>query len=181
MLTPKKIKKLAVGFWNTIIINEIIQCVPIFSIRLLCYRLSGMQIGRDSYIFRKCYLQDLSNIFIGNNCSIGFYCRLDGRGTLRIGNNVNISSYTIIEAGSHDFVTFKDRYAPIIIEDHVWIGTRSMILQGVKIGKGAIVAAGSVVTRSVPPYAIVAGVPAKKIGDRPREISYQLSGKPLFH
>lgn len=168
-------------FWRTIIINEIIQCVPIFSLRSLCFRLSGMQIGKGSYIFRKCNLQDPGNISIGNNTIIGFYCRLDGRGTLKIGNNVNISSYTILEAGSHDFVSFRDCYAPIIIEDHVWIGTRSMILQGVTVGEGAIVAAGSVVTRSIPPYTIVAGVPAKKIGDRPRKINYLLSGRPLFH
>jgi acetyltransferase-like isoleucine patch superfamily enzyme len=111
---------------------------------------------------------------------VGAFCRLDGRGTLRIGNNVNISSYTIIEAGSHHFVTFADHYAPIVIEDHVWVGTRALILQGVTVGEGAIVAAGSVVTRSVPPYTIVAGVPARKIGERPKEIAYRLIGRQRF-
>jgi len=56
-----------------------------------------------------------------------------------------------------------------------------MVLQGVEIGEGAVVAAGSVVTRSVAPYTVVGGVPARKIADRPREIKYRLSSMPMFH
>jgi acetyltransferase-like isoleucine patch superfamily enzyme len=140
-----------------------------------------MKIGQKTAIFRKSYLQSLSRISIGDNCIIGFFCRLDGRGGLSIGNNVNISSYTILETGSHDLSTFEARFKPIVICDHVWIGTRSTVLQGVEIGEGAVVAAGSVVTRNVAPYTVVAGVPAKKISDRPREIKYRLSSMPMFH
>ena len=58
------------------------------------------------------------------------------------------------------------RYAEVVIEDDVWIGSRATILAGVTVGRGAIVGAGAVVTRSVPPMAIVAGVPARVIGQR---------------
>lgn len=64
--------------------------------------------------------------------------------------------------------------APVIIEDYAWVSCRTVVLPGVRIGKGAVVAAGAVVTKNVEPYAIVAGVPAKPIGARPRDLRYQL-------
>jgi maltose O-acetyltransferase len=68
----------------------------------------------------------------------------------------------------------------VIIGDHVWIAYRAVILPGVTIGEGAVVAAGAVVTRDVEPFPIVAGVPAKKIGERNRNLDYQLHFSPLF-
>jgi virginiamycin A acetyltransferase len=65
----------------------------------------------------------------------------------------------LIEPSNRDAIT----NGPIIVEDEVWIGTNALILSGVRIGKGAIIAAGSIVTKDVPPYAIVGGVPAKLI------------------
>ncbi len=167
-------------YWNLIIINEVIQWIPSHNVRLFFYRRMGMKIGKSSRIFRKCELRQLDKIIIGEHCIIGSNCRLDGRGALTIGNNVDISSYTILECGSHDFVTFKPHFEPIIIKDDVWICTRAMILQGVTVGEGAIVAAGSVVTKDVPPFAIVGGVPAKVIGKRSNEIDYLLQTGALF-
>ena len=99
---------------------------------------------------------------------------------MSIGNNVNISSDTILETGSHEYSTFACVFKPIVIKDDVWVGTRVTILQGVTIGEGAVVAAGSVVTRNVEPYTIVAGVPAKPIGKRKKEIKYELNGAGIF-
>jgi acetyltransferase-like isoleucine patch superfamily enzyme len=168
-------------FWEVIVINELVQLILSNTIRIFFYKLTGMKVGKNTVIFRKCYLQKLNGISIGNNCIIGFSCRLNGRGPLTIGNNVNISSETIIESGLHDFVTFEPRFKPITIKDNVWICTRAMILQGVTIGEGAVVAAGSVVTRDVPPFAIVAGVPARVIGTRPNKIDYRLKFRPWFY
>ena len=176
----KKISKVVALFQEIIIINEIVQLIPSHSVRLAFYRKMGMSVGKGSRIYRKCYLQKPDNIIIGENCIIGFFCNLDGRGKLRIGNNVNISSYTILVTGSHDFETFKAEYKPITINDNVWICTRSTILQGVTIGEGAIVAAGSVVTKNVPPYVIVAGSPAKPVGKRSKNIRYKLSPAGIF-
>ena len=168
-------------FWEVIIINELVQLILSNTVRIFFYKRTGMKVGKNTRIFRKCYLQKLNGIRIGNNCVIGFFCRLNGKGLLTIGDNVNISSETIIESGSHDFVTFESLFKPITIKDNVWIGTRAMILQGVTIGEGAVVAAGSVVTRNIPPFAIVAGVPARVIGTRPDKIDYLLRDPRWFY
>ena len=88
---------------------------------------------------------------------------MGGEGGITIGNNVNISSFTIMLGGWHDLddPTFAAELRPMVIEDYAWIATRATIMAGVRIGRGAVVAAGAVVTRDVPPYAVMAGVPAK--------------------
>ena len=72
----------------------------------------------------------------------------------------------------HDYKLpgFENAGAPVIVEDYVWLSTRSILLPGIRIGKGAIVAAGSVVTKDVPAFAVVAGIPAKQIGTRPENV-----------
>jgi acetyltransferase-like isoleucine patch superfamily enzyme len=94
-------------------------------------------------------------------------------GNVTIGNNVMIAPNCMIAGGNHNF---KDVNIPMIfqgsnekgifIEDDVWIGANSVIIDGVKIGKGAIIAAGSVVVKDVDEYSIVAGPPTNKIKDR---------------
>ena len=166
--------------YEVVIINELVQLIFSNTIRIFIYKRSGMKVGKNTKIFRKCYFQKLSGISIGDNCVIGFCCRLNGKGPITIGNNVNISSETILESGTHDFVTFESVFKPIIIKDNVWIGTRAIVLQGVTIGEGAVVAAGSVVTRDVEPFTIVAGTPARVIGLRPKKIDYRLEFGPWF-
>ncbi len=63
-------------------------------------------------------------------------------------------------------INFCGKGAPVEIGEYAWICSRSIILPGIKIGKGAVVASGSIVTKDVPPYAIVGGIPAKIIGQR---------------
>ena len=69
---------------------------------------------------------------------------------------------------------------PITIEDYAWVGSRATVLPGVTIGRGAVVAAGAVVTKDVPAYAVVGGVPAKVIGERAKDLRYNLSFQPWF-
>ena len=68
----------------------------------------------------------------------------------------------------------------VTIEDHVWIASRVTVLPGVKIGRGAVVASGAVVTRNIPPLAIVGGIPAKIIGYRKNDLTYKLNYFPWF-
>jgi maltose O-acetyltransferase len=76
---------------------------------------------------------------------------------------------------------FSARTEPVQIEDYVFVGPRSIILPGVKIGKGAVIAAGAVVTANVPDFAIVGGVPAKVIGERKNKSpNYRLGRPRLF-
>ena len=73
---------------------------------------------------------------------------------------------------------FADRGGEVIIGDRVWIGYRAIVLPGVTIGEGAVVGAGAVVTRDVSPYTIVAGNPAKVIGERTKELTYECNYRP---
>lgn len=113
-------------------------------------------------------------IFIGSNSQINPFTVIIAYGGVTIGANVMVAPHCMIVASNHDFVQTKIpmRFAepisagPIVIEDDVWIGAHSTITDGVRIGTGAVVAANSVVTRDVAPFDIVAGVPARKIGNR---------------
>ncbi|WP_209332532.1 acyltransferase [Lunatimonas salinarum] len=103
---------------------------------------------------------------IGENTFVNTDTILSASSQIRIGANVQIANQVIIMDG--DFHKVGATHEPgkaegIIIEDDVWIATRAMVLKGVKIGRGATVAAGAVVTKNVEPYTLVAGVPAKEI------------------
>ena len=108
------------------------------------------------------------NLQIGNHTHINRKCMLDARGGIVIGSNVSISHNVSLCSGSHDFNTpdFKYIAGSIHVDDNVWIGINATILKDVQIGEGAVIAAGAVVTKNVPPYEVWGGVPAKKIAKR---------------
>lgn len=112
-------------------------------------------------------------IKIGKNCSINPYTVLYGHGGLTIGNDVLIAGHCLIIPANHVFLDIKtpinlqgETRKGIIIENNVWIGSGCRILDGVTIGEGAIIAAGTVVNKNVEPFTIVGGVPAKLIKTR---------------
>ena len=76
---------------------------------------------------------------------------------------------------------FEGQNKAVIIEDYVWVGTRAMILPGVTLGHGAVVAAGAVVTKSIPAFEIWGGIPARKIGERNSDLRYLVNYKRVFH
>jgi maltose O-acetyltransferase len=124
-----------------------------------------------------------SMVVIGNNCVINSRTLLDGRiGRLIIGNNVDIARETNIFTLEHDPNSEDHAMRPgdVIIEDYVWIASRVTILPGIHIGKGAVIAANSVVTKDVEPMTIVAGIPARKIGERTSPLKYNLNYFPLW-
>jgi acetyltransferase-like isoleucine patch superfamily enzyme len=157
--------------------------IPSQILRHLLYRnFYNIQIGEGSVIYNNCHIRAPKLIKIGDFTSIGDQCVLDGRGGLTIGNSVNISTGAWIWTAQHDpnDSGFAGVLAPVVIEDYAWVSSRTTVLPGVTIGKGAIVAAGAVVTKSVAPYDIVGGVPAKKIGERSRDLNYKLSSCVAF-
>jgi acetyltransferase-like isoleucine patch superfamily enzyme len=110
---------------------------------------------------------------VGDHSNIGPYCYIGCSGFISIGNNVMISPRVSIYAENHLFdspdATIKSqgvKRESVVIEDDCWIAANSILLAGVTIGKGSVVAAGSVVTQDVPPYSVVAGVPARIIKNR---------------
>ena len=124
-------------------------------------------------------------VSIGRNSTIQIDCLFAGVGMveLRIGENVAIAYRTAIMLGAHDLddPDFKGVVTPVTIEDYAFIGTGAILLPGVTIGRGAAVAAGAVVVKSVPPYAIVGGNPAKVIGERRRDLRYSTETYWLLH
>ena len=108
---------------------------------------------------------------------------MDGRAKIKIGNHVDIASYVLIYNSQHDIDSenFQAIEKPVEIEDYTFIGPRSIILPGVKIGKGAVVAAGAIVTKEVLPFKVVGGVPAKEIKERKnKNPQYKLGRARLF-
>lgn len=164
--------------------NRIVARVPSHTLRLLFYRkIMGFDIAAASYIFMDAWFDAEINFTMGPHSVINQRCRLDNRGGIIIGTNVSISAEVTILTADHDpqSSSFDGRLRPVIIGDRVFIGTRALILPGVTLGEGCVVAAGSVVTKDVNAYSIVAGVPAKEIGSRNSELDYIISyGRPFF-
>ena len=156
---------------------EAIGWLPSHLLRLGLYRyLLRIRIGAHSSIHRGCRFYRPSGVQIGAHTVINRDVILDGRQGLVIGDNVSISEGAAFFTLEHDpnSPTFENRGAPIRVGDRVFVGARAMVLPGVTIGEGAVVAAGAVVTRDVGPYQIVAGVPARPIGQRAPDLSYTL-------
>jgi acetyltransferase-like isoleucine patch superfamily enzyme len=164
--------------------------IPSHHVRRFFYRLAGMKIGKGSTIHMMGRIYDPRHITIGDDTIIGEKTSLDGRmqlvnskGGLVIGSHVDIASDVMIWTSEHDLSDPKMSAIEekVTIEDYVFIGPRAIILPGVTIGKGAVVAAGAIVTKDVPSGKIVAGVPAKAIGDRDlSDLSYTLGRARLF-
>jgi maltose O-acetyltransferase len=114
-------------------------------------------------------------IKLGKNMSVGEYCTLNsfahiwaGKAGVFIGDRVMIASHVAITSLTHDYSSKNMRFEkaidkPVIIKEDVWIGSHSIIMPGVTIGKGAVIGAGSVVTKDIPDFAIAVGAPAKII------------------
>lgn len=162
--------------------NAVINKIPSRHFRKWFYCVLRARIGQGSYLFRRCEVLFPKGLHIGQYSNVGWFTLLDARGGIQIGNNVTIASYAKLITGSHDIQSsnFKAEFKPITIGDYAWICTNSMVLQGVNIGEGAVVAAGAVVNKDVPPYTVVGGVPAKVIGKRQRGLEYH-SATQIFH
>jgi acetyltransferase-like isoleucine patch superfamily enzyme len=132
----------------------------------------------DSVLYQWRDLREPSGIEIGPGTVIGHWASLDGRRGLRIGRNVNCSSEVAMWTLQHDpdDPHFGVRGDPIVVEDYAWISFRATILPGVTVGRGAVVAANSVVTKDVEEFTIVGGIPARPIGTRSRDLEYTLTG-----
>jgi acetyltransferase-like isoleucine patch superfamily enzyme len=137
-----------------------------------------ISIGSNSVIRRYAFLSCLGgDIEIGENCSVQCFSALYGLGGLKIGDWTRIAPHSLIIPANHRFanptIEIKKQGLSkkgVAIGRDVWIGTNCSILDGVSIGDGAVIGAGSVVTRSVPPFAVVAGNPARVMKYRDAEL-----------
>lgn len=156
---------------------------PSHRLRNFIYRhVCGMNLCEDAVIYYGTEVREPSRITIGRGSIIGDHSILDARNGIIIGENVVFASDVKIWTEQHDhrdpfFRCSTQNHSPVIIDDRAWIGSHTVILHSVHIGEGAVVAAGAVVTHDVPPFTIVAGVPAKKIGERNRDLKYTFTGE----
>ena len=162
---------------------HVITYIPSHTLRNAVWRSVGVKLGSGSTLHTGVRVYDPRNIKIGEGTIIGYGCFIDGRDKVTIGNHTDIASGVMIYSSEHD-LSAPDFHAvsePVKIGDYVFIGPRAIILAGVKIGDGAVVAAGAVVTKDIPGYTIVGGVPAKEIGERKlKNPNYRLGRFKLF-
>jgi len=163
--------------------NGLVTNMPSRKLRRLYLRNYLGRLGQGSAVQMGTRFLNGRKVHLGPRNVINFSCLLDGRiYEIRTGADVSIGPEASILTLGHDpgSPDFSNRGGPVIIGDHVWIGYRAVILPGVSIGEGAVIAAGAVVTRDVEPFAIMAGVPARKVADRPRNLDYRLSFDPFL-
>ncbi|MBO5313458.1 MAG: acyltransferase [Clostridia bacterium] len=176
----KKVKRYEVGGTKWQLTQERIALLPDwgFYARLRsAFYMATLNCGNVFYAHTGVSILYPKNITIGNNVSMNRYTTVTAREPITIGNDVLIGPYVVITSSNHRYedvnVTINKqghKDEPIVIEDDVWIGANSIILAGVTIGKGSVVAAGSIVTKDVEPYSVVGGVPAKLIKKRGENI-----------
>lgn len=151
------------------ILNDVTPCLFSRHLRRFIYtKLYNAKIGKNVCMYRSLELRNPRNLVIDGDNSIGKNVMLDARKGLHIEKGCVIASHVLIWTLHHDYNSddFHVIGAPVTLGAHSWICSRAIILPGVNIGKGAVVASGAVVTKDVPPYAIVGGIPARIIGKR---------------
>lgn len=155
---------------KTILLKLAMVCPQ--KLRMNFLRRSGVEIGKNSSIMRAFYIDRATGLHIGDNTFINygvhFHCGSSENVKISIGNNVFVGPDTRLCIPSHEIGTEKQRagknsYGSIRICDGAWIGACALILGGVTVGTGAIIAAGAVVTSDIPANELWGGVPAKFI------------------
>ena len=171
------------GSISSFFYNEMLGTVPSRRLRSLFLRRYLGAYGRDSSVQMHCRFLNGRRVFLGPRTIINFGCLLDGRKhDIRTGEDVSIGPEAAILTLGHDpnSASFEDRGAPVVIGDRVWIAYRAVVLPGVTIGEGAVVAAGAVVTKDVPPFSVVAGNPARVVRQRNSDLTYRLYHTPFL-
>lgn len=169
-----------VYLWYLGFLNYVVTYVPFPRLRhFLLRRMYFIKIGEGSYLHMGVQYKRPRSIEIGRNTVVNPGVLLDGRISLKIGDNVDIGEQVSFYCGGHDVQSpdYRAFMEPTTVGNRACIYARAMIIRGVNIGEGAVIAAGSIVTKDIPEYTIWAGVPAKKIGERTRDLHYELSQK----
>lgn len=181
LATPYVIlERLMRGGWERYMLFQV-GVIPSLHVRKWFYQCLGTQIGKNVVFHFKTEVRAPENLIVGGGTIIGDNAILDARGGLEMGKNVNLSSNVSIYTLQHDHrdpdFNCTNYNAKVTIDDRVWLGSNVIVLPGVHIGEGAVCCAGCVVTKDVESYAVVAGIPAKKVNERPRTLRYNFDGK----
>jgi len=169
------------GSLTALVYNSAVSGLPSRTLRHAFLRGWLGAFGAGCGIQRGCRFLNGRKVHLGRRVVVNFGCMFDGRiYPIHIGDDVSIGPEAAIITLGHDpqSPVFASQGGPVRIGDRVWIAYRAVILPGVEIGEGAVVAAGAVVTRDVPAYAIVAGSPARVVGERSPRLDYRLDYRP---
>lgn len=167
-----------VAIWAEEWIGALIRPIPSltgFVLRYAFYKLLFAHLDGFCFIYSGARLFHTYGISAGKNLHVNAGAYIYGRGGLTLGSHVLVGQNALILSSTHHWtdpnvpIVFQGhRSEPVVIGDDVWIGANAVILPGVTLGTGTVVGAGAVVNRDTEPYSIVAGVPARKISERPR-------------
>lgn len=148
--------------------------LPSQHLRRWVLRALGMRIGRETVLYGGGEIRAPWRVVVGGGTSLGDKIVIDGRGGVRIGDRVNISSQVMLWTAQHDYRLreFTTNLGAIQIEDYAWLGPRVIVLPGVTIRKGCVIAAAAVVTRDTEPFGVYAGIPARRVAERPTDVDY---------
>jgi acetyltransferase-like isoleucine patch superfamily enzyme len=163
-------------------LNHVVNRIPLVGARMAAYEALGVRFAdrRRATIMLRAEVYSPRRLTLGRDSVIGRSCFVDARGGITIGELVNVTSFTRFMTAKHlvDEPGFPAVFEPIVVEDRAWIALGATVLGGVTIGEGAIVAAGAVVTRDVPPRAIVAGIPAQVVRRRADGVGMEQGYRP---
>jgi len=160
---------------------NLVSHIPSQCARKSILRILGARIDSSAMLYGGFEVRSPQRLVIGYGSCVGHRATLDARGGLTIGSYVNISTEVMIWTAEHAWnePDFPGVFQSVKIGDNVWLGPRCIILPGVTLGDGVVVAAGAVVTKDVLPYTLVGGVPARRIADRTRILNYNPASEPI--
>lgn len=180
-------KVMSILSWYMRYMDFAVGNIPSFYIRDFIYRyVFGVKMKEQVTLHFGAEIRSHYKLHIGRGSIIGDKAVLDARRGIFIGENVALNTEVQIWTLQHDyndpdFACSEHKVGSVTLGDHAWIGARVIILPHVTIGEGAVVASGAVVTKDVPPYTLVGGVPAKVIGSRNKNLRYNFKNTSWFY
>lgn len=166
-------------------LNHVVNRIPLVGVRMRAYAAMGLEFDEVSTANISLGVEMWTGwrLRMGARSTIGQRCYIDARGGIRLDSDVSVSREACLLTATHmpDDPDFAGALAPIHLERRSWIGVRALLLPGVRVGEGAVVAAGAVVTSDVEPYTIVAGTPAKTLRKRREPMTYELDWRPSWY
>jgi acetyltransferase-like isoleucine patch superfamily enzyme len=166
-------------------LNHVVNRIPLVGVRMRTYALMGLEFDEvaSANISLGVEMWTGWRLKMGARSTIGQRCYIDARGGIRLDSDVSVSREACLLTATHvpDDPDFAGELAPIHLERRAWIGVRALLLPGVRVGEGAVVAAGAVVTADVEPYTIVAGTPARALRKRQEPMGYELDWRPSWY
>lgn len=162
--------------------NNVVTFIPSHHLRAGVLRAFGADVGRDCSFLRGTTVLGIERLRIGAEVSVGYRCVLDARGGLTLDDHVVVASDVHFVSARHDVNAddFRAQFFETTVGDHAWIAVRSTVLAPVALGRGAVVAACSLVRNDVPERQIVGGNPAVSMGTRTGKLAYSTRFRPLF-